>query len=410
MMEKGEWKMKQKGFMVVFLLVFDLLVGMCAANASDTLAPGSGYVNNGSSKNIYTQPDTSSDVIGILPTGQDFEILTVHGTWLEIECYHLASGREVGWITSENIAQDKPYTESLHNQPTIPLVTQRPPKPTQPSQPQAPTPVTHTQPSGVIQGYGIIHNGGVAYPVNVYSKANAGSKVMGSYYQGVEAAYYDNAPLGWVKISVGSIQGYVSADHFSFVNSPSEVTLALPVYIVKNTTSTWVNLRAEPSLSADKLGEYYNGRVALVYGTVGDWSYLKIEGKTGYIMTQYLKMMTPKRAASTSAMREYQAFSTMPDYSAQASAYEIQPGEFNMQVELEFGPSYSTNSPITSYNVYINGAFAGNIQPVDSSGAVVSPKEFQGYANFDGDIVSIMLIPVCQPSNEEFFAEILAFG
>ena len=407
-MEKGEYKMIQKRYMTIFLLVFGLWAWMRAAYATDMLAPGLGYVNNGASKSIYAQPDTSSDEIGILPTGQDFEILSVQETWLEISCYHLASGKAVGWITSMSIAQDTPYSESLHNQPTAPLATQEPSKPTHPSQPQTQAPTPH--PSGVLQGYGVINNEGSTDPVNVYSQADNDAKVVGSYYPGIEAACYGSAPGGWVKISVGNIQGYVSANHLSIGNAPIEVTPALPVCIVNNATSSWVNLRAEPSLSAGKLGEYYNGRVALLYGTVGDWSLLRIEGKTGYIMTQYLKAMIPRRAASTSVMREYEAFLALPDYSAQASAHETQPGEFNVQVELEFGPSYTTNSPIMSYNVYINGAYAGNIQPVHSSGTVVSPKDFQGYANFDGEIVSIMLIPLSQPDNKEFYAEILAFG
>lgn len=49
-----------------------------------------------------------------------------------------------------------------------------------------------------------------------------------------------------------------------------------------------LNLRAEPSRDSDIIGEYIGGQVLEILGETGEWYEVKIDGKTGYMVQEYI--------------------------------------------------------------------------------------------------------------------------
>ena len=52
----------------------------------------------------------------------------------------------------------------------------------------------------------------------------------------------------------------------------------------------WLNLRESPSTSAKSLGSYYTGTKVTILGSSGNWYYVKVGNKTGYMLGSYLNV------------------------------------------------------------------------------------------------------------------------
>ncbi len=63
------------------------------------------------------------------------------------------------------------------------------------------------------------------------------------------------------------------------------VSLAETAMVVKGGA---LNLRKEPSLSAEVIKQYPNGTWMTVLSTEGEWSKVRVEGREGYVMSKYL--------------------------------------------------------------------------------------------------------------------------
>lgn len=52
----------------------------------------------------------------------------------------------------------------------------------------------------------------------------------------------------------------------------------------------WLNLRESASTSAKSLGSYYTGTKVTILGSSGSWYYVRVSGKTGYMLGTYLNV------------------------------------------------------------------------------------------------------------------------
>ncbi|MDR0397435.1 MAG: hypothetical protein LBH66_09065 [Oscillospiraceae bacterium] len=71
--------------------------------------------------------------------------------------------------------------------------------------------------------------------------------------------------------------------------------------------SDHLNLRALPSVSAASMAQYRTGERVEVWGTLGDWSLVRVprDNRTGYMMTAFLKMDTSAPAEPTQPVKPY---------------------------------------------------------------------------------------------------------
>ena len=132
---------------------------------------------------------------------------------------------------------------------------------------------------------------GVTYKsstVNLRQQPTQYSTKLGSYAEGSWMAisgesgnwYYVTAPDGKT--------GYMSKN---FVAVGEEITG--PVGIVNNPkSSSFLNLRQEPSYSAKVLGIYYNGVPCVLMDSANGWYNVRVNGQSGYFREEYLTLTT----------------------------------------------------------------------------------------------------------------------
>ncbi|MBQ8201226.1 MAG: SH3 domain-containing protein, partial [Clostridia bacterium] len=118
---------------------------------------------------------------------------------------------------------------------------------------------------------------------------NTDAASLGLYFTGAQATILSAAGDGWQKVSIGAETGYMLQEYLVPVMPVGDAVYCL----VDNPHSTWVNLRSEPSMKADILKSVDIGRcVELLGETAAGWSYVIYEGRTGYMVTDYLTRQT----------------------------------------------------------------------------------------------------------------------
>ena len=109
---------------------------------------------------------------------------------------------------------------------------------------------------------------------------------------------------GWYEVSYGEYTGYVSAEYVDYTPIDGEVT---EVAVVEETTevmsavaasaqprdavvdgSSYINLRADASNSADIITTLDEGTELTVLSVDGEWCYVEWEDETGYVNANYI--------------------------------------------------------------------------------------------------------------------------
>jgi len=109
---------------------------------------------------------------------------------------------------------------------------------------------------------------------------------LGLYYTGTPIdSYSASVNSEWASVRIGREQGYMNTSCITRYAPQS----AAPDRYVSNRHSTWVNLRQSATTQSLSLGRYDNGVKLTVLGeTVTGWSYVQVNGQTGYMMTSMI--------------------------------------------------------------------------------------------------------------------------
>ena len=125
--------------------------------------------------------------------------------------------------------------------------------------------------------------------VNVRNGPGTVYAISSSVSRDTTVEVLDRSDPDWYQISWDGKSGYVSSQFLSFTedDSSAEVTVA------RETSSGSINgmhvyLRAAPSTSADVLGTYSTGKELTITGTSGDWVAVRIDGKDGYVFSDFV--------------------------------------------------------------------------------------------------------------------------
>ena len=131
-------------------------------------------------------------------------------------------------------------------------------------------------------------NGLTADRVHLRAQPNANAQSQGLYFTGTEVERISTSGSGWLYVKIGSETGYIQQDYLTQTQPLSQA----PLYVVNNTSSTWVNLRAGASTNTTSLGRIDNGASVWVLGeTKSGWSYVETLTQRGYMMTSFLKLV-----------------------------------------------------------------------------------------------------------------------
>ena len=125
--------------------------------------------------------------------------------------------------------------------------------------------------------------------LNLRAGESTDSAILGKYGWGTKVLV-KGINGGWASVDVGGQSGYMYAKHLG-----AEGETNYNAYV--KTNSRGLNLRATPN--GDVMGSYPRGTKVTVLSYDGEWSKVSVDGKTGYMQTQWLSVSKPSSGSST---------------------------------------------------------------------------------------------------------------
>lgn len=218
-------------------------------------------VNNPNPKdrlNLRELPSTRADSLGKYDNGTSVEVLGVCGSW-----YHVRVGGKAGFMMAK-------YLTGLDGS---------------------------SGSSGSGSGSGgtgsgttaVVNNPNPKDRLNLRTKASTSGLSLARYYNGVSAKVLETDG-DWVRVRIGTTEGYMMKKFLAFGSDGDKVKSAMPTLKVKNTKPTQrLNLRESPSTTSESLGKYKDGTKAQVLGVLDGWYHVKVDGTIGYMMAKFLQ-------------------------------------------------------------------------------------------------------------------------
>lgn len=154
---------------------------------------------------------------------------------------------------------------------------------------------------------------------------------------------------GWYHISWNDSKGYVLSDYLSLSDGASVSAETTNATVTGGTT---INVRTGPGTGYSRLTMVGTGKRVTVLGKSGDWYHISFDGKTGYILTDYLiedgsSAPTPSSSATSVPV-------------ASASANATVKGGSSVNVRTGPGKSYSRVTTVgTGKRVELLGSESG---------------------------------------------------
>lgn len=201
--------------------------------------------------NLRQYPSYAAPVLGIYYNGAAFRLLSAADGWYQVEI-----GGQVGYFRQEYVRLSGS--------------------------------------TGTVSAYVSTANGGKLNLRNAPSYKN--SSIIAQFVNGSTVTVLHRGNTFW-KVTIGGVTGYADSSFLRTGTAPSPTPSQRPgtkgYAIVSNPKATqYLNLRAQPSLSAKVVAQYKNGIRLEVVAQGETWCqvYGSASGNTGYIMTQYLRL------------------------------------------------------------------------------------------------------------------------
>ena len=216
-------------------------------NNSSSTTTQSGTIKVNGALNVRSGAGTSYSVIGSLSNGAKVEIVETSGTW-----YKIKYGSGYGYVSKDYVTVSTNSGSNGGNNSSA----------------------TTTQ-SGTVK---------VNAALNVRSGAGTSYSVIGSLSNGAKVEIVETSGT-WYKIKYGSGYGYISKDYVVLnTKSIAENT------VLREGTAVTLSLKVRDKSDYDSsvIGLIAMGEKVLVLEDVGEWSKIKYNGKTGYILNEYV--------------------------------------------------------------------------------------------------------------------------
>lgn len=196
--------------------------------------------------------------------------------------------------------------------------------------------------------------------VNIRKEPNTDSDIKGKLYQG-SAATVLKTKGDWVKITSGSVTGYIRKDYLAIGAEAENVAdkYGKLYATVKKGTNT-LNVRQEKSTEADILTQLDDGDSHLVKGEAAEWVKIKVGGEVGYVAKEYV----------TTKLRFGKAVSIQEERAAQGESENTSGSSYNSSV-ASYALQFVGNPYVWGGTSLTNGA--------DCSGFTMSVYAHFGY-------------------------------
>ena len=264
--------MKKRCFrsLPALLLALALIISMIPASA---LASKIMYIRTGNSGrlNLRALPSTQSESLGLYANGTAVTVDYTSGEWA-----YVSVGGQRGFMILSCLTETKPADGG-----------------TTPDSP------SHTANTTMYISTG--NSGGPHLRVN----ASRSARSLGIFPNGTKVTVMNRDGAGWAYVSVNGTTGFMMLQYLTPYNPDPVVPVgptldpaaATTMYIATGNSGR-LNLRENVSTSSASLGLYPNGTPVSVHATIGAWAHVTVEGKTGYMMNQFLSVSAPSVPSS----------------------------------------------------------------------------------------------------------------
>lgn len=234
-----------KRIMSLVLLV-GLLLAVAVPGLSASPVVSMGYINAGEALNMYASADMAAMPLRQLMPGEAFDLLSSSSEWANVRVLTESGEMLAGWVNNIGLRPKTPEDGFRHA-----VVT--------PAEPGV-LPALHTQ-------------------------AGSGSASLGRYYPGAVARVLSQPDRGWVKLGIGTLEGYMKAENLLFDPLPGTVADVLPKVSVAYKDGNSLTMRAAQSFKSEDIGAYSNGTQVRVLGFTDDFAQvIAPDGKLGFMM------------------------------------------------------------------------------------------------------------------------------
>ncbi len=152
--------------------------------------------------------------------------------------------------------------------------------------------------------YAYVSNPNSKDKLNLRTSASQSSKSLGRYSNGTKVTLLSTGST-WCKVKVEGQTGYMMTKYLSLTkpsgsSDSSSLSGSKYAYVSNPNSKHKLNLRASASQSSKSLGAYSNGTKVTLLDTGAQWCKVRVDGKTGYMMTEFLAL---KNASGVPGMR-----------------------------------------------------------------------------------------------------------
>lgn len=131
---------------------------------------------------------------------------------------------------------------------------------------------------------GFVNNPKATSFLNLRAAPSYGATVVDYYYNGVPCVLLSQS-AGWYHVRVDGVDGYFREEYINCVNSPYSEEVATIV----TPNNSGLNLRSGPGADYASLGMYNGGGYAMVLQRGNGWWKVSIDGKIGFMKTDFLQ-------------------------------------------------------------------------------------------------------------------------
>lgn len=239
-------------FTLMFTLV--LALSLCAGALGEQAAPQAHaaplYTNPQEDLIIYETPDNSRESGAFLPAGMACQVLEQQGEWASILYVNLAGDVDSGWVRGAGLRQ-----KTAEDAPS----------------------------------YGIVNSPDPLTRVPLFQKASSKAKTFGKYYNGAVVQVLAAPEKNFVKVRVGSLEGYMKPELLALDAPFGSVVPTLPTPQVQHPKYAGLTLRAAQSYQSEKLGSAGNGQTVRVIGITEEFAHVILDsGLTGFMQASAL--------------------------------------------------------------------------------------------------------------------------
>lgn len=223
-------------------------------------------VNDGSTLNLRSNASTKGNVLAQLKRGTKVSVASISGGWAKVT----VNGK-IGYLSDSYLSASNPTSSTQ-------------------------TPVADETVKETVSKYVNVEKNS---SLNVRDKASNSGKVIKKLSRNTKVTVISESK-GWAEISVDKITGYVSSSYLSdkeidqenAENNNSETTPEKETTVLKYvevSKGSSLNMRDKPSTSGSIVAKLTSGTEVTVYSEENGWAKVMVNGKEGYISSQYLK-------------------------------------------------------------------------------------------------------------------------